>query len=567
MTHFSNYKLDKTSTYVITEEDDEVYFCQRIEVTDVYIDVITGTQKILVKMTDTTGSVEVLLDREVLVGDILKPLVAIGLEVSAERVYAVTVSEILMLTEQSATKHYSHDALGFHRDYRGNLRYFSAESLDNGIPVSRHVEYERYRSKGTYEEWFEAVSPYVNNIPALQLALIMGLSAPVVTLLSYEHALSLTPIYTLIGPSSTSKSTALKFMCGLWNAPSSDNGGIELLIDTENYMMATLSKKYGYPSFFDDLSTVHNGKDLTQLVYTLASSKERGRCNSDGTPRPKRSWSGAVFFTGEQSMLAQSSVLKGRNARLIEFNQCWTNTKDPKIAESLTDVCSRYYGTAHIKFLGNLIEKHRPDIKRDFEEAVALLSEKFEVKDGIQRRQTQLFAVLVVTLKYAREVFDFDFDFEAIDRILEETYRANAESEPEADRLYNSLIGSILAQRDKYPTKEHRAAPTGAAYGEEGLFKHHHCFWVEAEKFNEYLFAAGYKDSKYAVKILCDAGYLAKFSSDRYRVKHRIGGVEVSCYALFINSNRPISAKKKQTRKKDQNRMKNLLADDEEDEL
>lgn len=66
--------------------------------------------------------------------------------------------------------------------------------------------------------------------------------------------------------------------------------------------------------------------------------------------------------------------------------------------------------------------------------------------------------------------------------------------------------------------------------------------------------------------MLFDAGYVAKFSGDRYRVKHCICGVEVSCYALFINSSRPTTPpKKKQKKRKDIKRVVNLLAEEEEE--
>jgi len=564
MTHFADYRLDKTSTYIINEEGDEICFCQRIEVTDVFTDVITGIQKINVRITDVAGAINVLLDREVLVGDVLKPLCARGLEVSSEKVYAVTVAEILMLTEQSATKHFTHDVLGFHRDYMGQLRFFSAETIDDLTPVSRHVEYERYRSQGTFEEWYEKIKPYLEGRPELQLALVMGLTAPVASLLMMENVLSTTPIYALIGNSSSGKSTALKTAASSWARASADSGGIDLLIDTDSYMLAKLSSKHGYPALYDDSSTIKASKDLTPLIYTLASSNERGRCYGDGTPRAKRSWSGTIIFTGEQSMLSQNSALKGKNARVIEFNLPWT--ADAESAEAISKICGSYYGTAHVKFIKNLISKPKNIISRDFEEAVALLSEKFEVKDGIQRRQTQLFAVLVVTLKYAQEVFDFDFDINAIDRILEDTYRANAESEPEADRLYEKLIGAVLANRDRYPLKGQKCYLIGSAYGEEGTFNNRPCFWIIGDRFVSYLEAAGYKDTKFAVRMLHAGGFLAKFSGDRFRTKHRIGGIEVLCYALFINSSRPTTPpKKKQKKRRDIKRVVNLLAEEEED--
>lgn len=565
MTYFQAYRLDKTVTYLTNLEGEEYEFCQRIEVTDVYTNILTGDKKVNICITSTQGSVNVLIDRALLVGDVLSVLCKKGLQVSQVREYVVTVTELLMETEANATQHLFHESLGFHKDVNGKLRFLSAESLGRKN-CSRHIDYERYKSKGSYDEWLVAVKPFVDNRPELQVAVLLGLTAPVASILNMMHVMPYMPIYALIGASSTGKTTALRLMCSMWCRPSANNGGIDLLTDTDNYLLGSLALKNGYPHFFDDTSTMPD-KDFTKLIYTIASSKERGRCKADGTLRPKRSWSGAAYFTGEQSMLSYNSNLTGRNARIIEFNLPWT--ADAESAEALNSVCNRYYGTAHEVFVKHVMSKGGKDIKNTFQELLNGLAEKYDVKDGVQRRQVQLLALVLVTLKYAAEVVDFNYDVDAINAILEAAFRENSEPESEAQILYDVLMQKIAVNKSMFPTKNMSKYECFSAWGEDGTYNNSRCYWVLSTKFTEFLAEAGYKDVKYAVKLLQSAGYLIKFV-DRFRIKHRIRGVDVMCYALYQNNSASSttvgnSKRSKVNRKKVKRQVETLIRVDEDE--
>lgn len=541
MTHFTDFTLDATNTYTVNEDGEVAWFCERVEVTDVYRDIVTGRRKVKVKVTFSDNTFEtIIVKRKLLVDGILSELCDVGLSLPDIREYRETLSEILMETEKTATQHFVHWRLGFHKNKKSKLCFLSAESIGSK-EKSTHLEYERYKSKGSLEEWQAGVKPYVDERPELQLATLISLSAPVSTLLSMHGALYTTLIYALIGSSSTGKTTCLRYMCGLWCRPSTVDGGIDLLTDTDNYMLAMLAQKNGFPQFYDDTSTMPD-KDFTKLIYTIASSKERGRCNSDGTPREKRAWSGSVVFTGEQSMLSCNEKFTGRSARLIEFNEAWT--KDAESAEKLSAVCNRYYGTAHVAFIKHLCKQGYKLLNKRFETAVSLLCDKLEISNGVQRRQVQMFAVLMVTLMYANEVFDFEFDSEAIEALIVKTYKANSIQEPEADRLYNALLQKALANRDKFIRKGSRGSSFTSAWGEEGDYKQHPCFWISSKKFTDFLKDEGYMDVNYAAKILAEAKYIAKFG-DRYKKRHSVGGIDTTCYVLFKNAFTPVSKKTK----------------------
>lgn len=566
MTYFADYRLDATRTYVLhPETGDELDFCERIEITDVYVNIINKTRKVAVKITTAPGvAASLTIDREVLVQDVLTPLCAIGLTVSPVSQYAVTVAEILFLTEATATVHYVHDRLGF-TDVDGKLCFLSAESI--GLPiVSRHGEFGRYKSKGILQDWSRGVAPYVNSRPELQLALAIGFMAPVAGLLMRMGLVTETPMYAFIGQSSTGKSTALKLCCSAWYKPSSFNGGIDLLVDTENYMYASLTEKTGVPTFLDDTSTMPYA-DFTKMIYTMAGSKERGRCNSDGTKKHVRGWSGAVIFTGEQSMLASTNGLGGLSARLVEFNLLWT--KDAASAESLAVVINKCYGTAHVSFVKALIRGGKKLLKERFKASVDMLAANFKASTGVQRRQVQKFALIVTALFYMLEAFDFTLDVPAIEKLLKETYEANLELESPAVKIHDMLLQKILARRHLFPPKTGKLKLLDDALGEESNYNNVPCFWLTSKTFTDYLEDEGYVDIKAVCKLLHSEGCIAKFG-DRYKKRYQISGVNNQCYAVYKDPWAPKadkSKKKSKPKSSIQNASKRATLLDDEEEL
>ena len=287
-------------------------------------------------------------------------------------------------------------------------------------------------------------SNFVVFVMAILFALTIGFVAPVAGLLMRMGIIQQTPMYALIGESSLGKSTSLNLMCSAWYKPSSFNGGIDTLVDTENFLYATLTEKAGVPTFYDDTSTMPDA-DFTKLIYTMAGSKERGRCNSDGTKKRVRGWSGAVIFTGEQSMLASTNGLGGLSARLVEFRLQWT--PDAASAEALTAVINKFYGTAHVSFVKALMRGGKDLLKKRFSASMDTLAANFKATTGVQRRQVQKFALIVTALFYMLEVFDFTLDVQAIEKLLKDTYDANAELESPAVKIHNMLLQKILAHR------------------------------------------------------------------------------------------------------------------------
>lgn len=560
MLHYHGFTQDATKTYIVNEDGELFNFCERVEVTDIFRDILTGTRTEVIKITFDDLTFDTLtVSRKELVEGILSKMCDKGLSLPDFRDYRETLTEILMETEQFATKHYTHDQLGFCKDVEGNLCFLSAESIGRPI-VSKYVEYERLKSKGSFEDWFLNVQPYVNDRPELQLAFLIGIAAPVSSLLYILGLINETPVYAFIGKSSQGKSGTLEFIGSCWGSP---RVCVDTLTDTDSYLFGGLAERRGWPTLMDDSST-QAGSDFTRLLYTIASSRERGRCNPDGTRKKKREWSGTVIFAGERSMLASTNGYSGLSARVLEFNIQWTKNKET--AEELNAVCHKYYGTAHVHFIEHLLETFQDTLETRFNESLKIISERYGVSTGVQRRQAKLIAILYVTLLYATEVFAFDFNVPAIEKLLEETYKANVIEESEDDKLYNSLKEKVVANHRMFPKKKEHDTSGDSVWGEDGYYNHAPCIWIKSDVFVKFLEEEGHKDVKYAVNLLREKKYLAKFSGDRYKVRHKLGGIEVLCYALYTDPTNPHPPKAKKKKVNDsKSQLKALILDDPDD--
>ena len=97
------------------------------------------------------------------------------------------------------------------------------------------------------------------------------------------------------------------------------------------------------------------------MIYSLSKSMEKLRCNPDGSLKERRTFSGTVVITGEQSLLENSTANLGLYARVVEFTLRWTD--DPDHAIRISQGFRANYGTAIVPYAKYLLKlQQRPDV-------------------------------------------------------------------------------------------------------------------------------------------------------------------------------------------------------------
>lgn len=570
MIHYSTWYQNNQSIFVKNFKGDKLYFCSLIEVTKRLRDISTGAHLLEIKFLVGNLSESIILDRRLLAGKFLPELVANGFSIVSTDVNEHTLAEIFIDQERCVPLDACHSKLGF-QECKGKTYYFGNEEL-SGQLNSTYIGAQPISCEGSFCKWQNFVEEFLQENPLLALPLAMGVSAPVATRLKNAGSTDETALWALIGTTSTGKTTCLKLSASAWGKPSGD-GIIDNLTGTEKYFFASLASREGYPGFYDEVSAVT--WDFTKAIYTVALSREGGRCNPDGTPKKRKNWSGAVIFTGETSMFHRTNGNGGLHARLVEFDFRWFDNGE--VPDKIGRFVSRNYGTAWMQYipylqslddlkLTSLFDDKVAEIKKKLALRAGFDEETWETKvfNGIQNRIIKKLALLLLSVDTMLEAWNLDLDREKVVEYILDTYDHNASRIDKIDEFRENFIQHIARHRDSFPEVVHSGFNLSAKISVRGFqdhYKQRNCVWVLASEFNEQLLNHGLDSSPNTLKELHSRGIIEHFG-DRYKKIYRTGKIEPVCYCFYQDSANPAPPKpknKKNKKKKMTKQLKSLL--------
>lgn len=531
MIEYDDFKFFENKIQILPPgSDDYVCFSEAAYISDVYINALTGKRRVRIQLELEDGTAPyVEMNRKNIIGSLLEELTDVGFSMANEHDMVTTLQDIVMKTEKTADRHYIHDRLGFQRGIDKKIHFYGIESLNEiNAQTSHFIDWDDLKPKGTFEDWRDKLKPYVEANPALQLALLLSVSAPITALLQRHGVLTETGIYALVGASSSGKTTSAKVCASVWG----NSTGLLLSMNaTENYIYDVVSKSCGHAVIFDDASAFPT-MDMTSQLYSISSSESRGRCDSNGAAKAKLKFSGSVIYTSEKSLLSQTNMQRGLYARVVQFtNLSWFGSA--KEADEVGSIITRYYGHAWKVFMSALLGGKFEKLYEEYLSAVNILTGLFSPQDGLEHRQLKKYAVLLAAVPYITDAWGFQLDVNAILNMLKSTYENNKFLQPAAEVLYDKLINEIIGDKGNYPAKNSNYPNMGGAHGEDSAYNAIPCIWVVNEHFNKLLAKFGYKDISAACKMLFEAGYIVKFPGERFTMKHRVAGQNSYCYAII----------------------------------
>ena len=531
MIPYDDFKFIDSEIWILSPFSGEYEpFSEAAWISDVYIDTLENKRKIRIQLSLPDGTNPfVVMDRGELVTGLLEKLTNVGFSMANERDMVTTLQDILMKTEVNANVHYVHDCLGFHKCIDGKIRYLGVESLQKmDGHKSRYIRWDALKPKGTFNQWRDALKPYVDANPALQFALLVGVSSPVNAKLQRHGVLHETSIYTFVGTSSSGKTTVARLCASIWG---NSNKLIRSMNNTENHIYDVISKSCGFITILDDLSAFPK-VDVTSQIYSISSSEEKGRCDATGAAKEKREFMGAVIYTSERSVLSQTNKQRGLYSRIAECNNIkWFASAEE--AEAVDAIISTNYGYAWKSFMKGLISGKFSQLHGEYNTAVNTLNTLLQPVDGVEKRQIKKFAVLMAAIPYVSTAWGFQMNVQAILNMIQGIFEDNKLLQPPGEVLYDKLINEIIGDKASYPSKNGRYPHTGAAHGEDSDYNGKPCFWIIKEHFQKLLTNFGYPDIQLACKILYEAGFLVKFPGGRYYYKHKVSGEDTQCYAML----------------------------------
>lgn len=529
MTNIIDHQFVENRTYVLRDGCDEYdYLCEEVKISKVKINVLKGDQFVEITLVKHGVPISVTLSRDLVGKDIVKQLVKVGLTLVDTADNTAALAEVLFRTEAEAETEYFHDSFGYLKDIAGKSLFCGLESL-GGTYSSKYLHYDRMKPTGTTEQWCEALQPYIESTPELQLALTIAVAAPINAKLQKCGVLKNVGIYNLYGTTSVGKTTTVELMASVWYG-ASVGFGIENSNLTANFLDSVVANSQGLPVFVDDMSAAPRF-DLTTPIYSISSTLSRGRSRGDGTCQSRLSFSGAVIFTSEKTLISQTSAQEGLTARVLELNCKWYKCGED--AEAITRLVNTYHGTGWKSFMKVLLKKGKDHLLNTYSREYEVLVSKFQPPSGLHRRLLQKCAVLMTAIPYIEEAWNFTMDREAILNILAETYAESQQNLPPEMVLHDGLMAEIAANKNFFPKKNAQIQFSSSAWGEDGEYRGMPCVWITREKFLQLMDKFGYRDHKSACKMLKNAKLMAQFHGNHNFILHRVAGVEVLCAAIY----------------------------------
>ncbi|MCC0567508.1 DUF927 domain-containing protein [Brevibacillus borstelensis] len=352
------------------------------------------------------------------------------------------------LREQVETmpRTYVHSMVGWD-EFEGQLffKHHKAVGLHSSYVGSQHD----IEPKGSYDKWFALVEAEVLGNPWLEFALVVGFTAPLVSLIGKKvHIDSL--FFNFVGKTTSGKTTSTRLGLSPWGLPDSrDNGLLKLWFGTDQGILSNLTGNFGIPIGIDDTSLQEKDKDYTALIYRLVVGKEKQALNADGTLRQRGEWNTTIISSSELSMFDGTDQRAGLRVRLTEVvAPYWTSSAEN--AERIERGVLENYGHAGPKFVEYLMENYSVDqLVAEWQLAKDLLL-KYMEKDRLSARIAGKFAIVLLTGKLVRTALGLALDLEQLAKTLLHIEKKSVESRDVGDTAYRYLMEFFMRNKSKF---------------------------------------------------------------------------------------------------------------------
>jgi len=361
-----------------------------------------------------------------------------------------------------------------------------------------NIDYVKgFTESGSLQEWMANVFEPIKTRKIPLTFILASIGSP---LLNYFNVPTF--ILDLSNPTSQGKTITMKCGCSVWGSWDIHNTwyGTVAGIERRAVMLNHL------PYFIDDTkNNKFKKEDLSTLIYTLASGKEKTRSGLKEN-HISRKWNNIILSTGERK-ITEFSNASGTVARVlaiygkpIEDNLELIN----QLEASTID----YYGTAGVTFLKWFVQQ---DSQKMSEYKMTLQAYERQYADRttnpIIKRTAKYMAFIRLIADMVQEAFSVEIDTRLLDSVWIEVVEDNQGDT--ADRPLQALREAVeLAERNKtqfYEKSEDSVFPIRDSYGENHKDKKILCYYPSFIK--DFLEQRGY-DSNTILKQWKERGYI-----------------------------------------------------------
>ena len=446
---------------------------------------------------------------------------------------------------------YIHSGLGWHTLENGQ-RIFLLEDVI-GSNITSKFEKDNFQfSKGSELNYDEFIKDTILQTTPLQLALVLGLSSIVISLLQ-EHTGIKTVLLDIVGQSSTGKSTIQEFICSLYGNPRlSNNGLFRTFNGTANSFISANEGMHGVSIVIDDASTKEGSINWEEFIYQMSAGESKSRCTTTGALQKNNDdWDGMVIISSEHCILENMRVKQGATVRLLVAEDVqWTQSAEE--AKHIKSFVKRNFGFTAKQFVSKLIELLQESDALDelynrYDDEFDNLLSKITHPDNLSPRICQQLALISLTGNLVNELLQYDIDTDAIMENFIQRENAQSLERDISERAFDNIVENVIKNIRRFSSNSNPS--TGDCYGRLIYKPNYLRVNILSSVVENWLLTNGFVESK-TIKGKWREKNLIKCDSDgRYTIKDSVlHGARV--ISLMIN-NKEVEANYPTLKKKD----------------
>lgn len=380
----------------------------------------------------------------------IKPLMRKGADIKPE--YINFAIRSIMMQEDSAPIHNTFSNVGWISipDKNNACQYYYRGSYLVGN-IGRYKGKYKLETMGDFESWRKMVNKLVLGRPALEVVLVVSLSAIVNGLIA-PYTTNENPIFHLPAPSGTGKSTAgyvatsvygepfegakrtfdkqgnvktVKSVFGSWNA-------------TENALITDNSGNQGMCVILNELGK-YNGKDLTSVVYGLSDGVDKNRLDERYIGYTGENFCTSILSIGESSLIQRCKTKEGGiGIRVMEIDAPLTDNAEH--SRLLKAESRKHNGWAALKLAHYIVDNGGLNfVLTEYQNNVNRLCNA-EPNEEKHRYIEKFTALLLTTATLAREALDIQFNIETLVGLCDDCWKQKTDEDGGIHKSYYEVL-------------------------------------------------------------------------------------------------------------------------------
>lgn len=450
------------------------------------------------------------------------------------------IMKALRNQREEAPYSYTHSSLGVKQDgditrfHHHHLIMSDLDQMSDAIH-SAYIGPLAIQPKGDRDAYYQMIEEEVLGVTGMELALVLGASSAVLGLLATRYPLE-SLFFHLPGESSTGKSTAAMLAASVWGSPVLNGNG---LVTSWNTTLNSLQKKlignHGIVFCLDEVSQ-YIGKNITQVIYSLAEGVIRSRLTKDSQQSEPGCWNTVILSTGEKSLMDEAHQNSGLRIRLfeLELNQ-WT--QDARNSSIIKETIITNYGYLGIDLASELMNLNFNLLDTYYRQWMGKLSQRLPDNPFKERIVSKL-AVLLVTGQLLHKI-GVKVDIDSICDILVRQIRTTVFQDDISSRAYQKLKSYYFGNKRRFTVVSDIPAMFYEASESKGLVYLDHKnnilkIAISVDAFKMIMNEMGFESPSLILKIWKGKGIL-DCEKGKLMKRINIDGVRNSYYVLKFN--------------------------------